>query len=409
MTLLNLLSILFVCLLAEGFFTGTELAIVSVDKLKLKGKARQGSAPAKLVLSYLEKPGRFFSSTLLGTNLAVVTSSVCTTYYIVQHYGPSYAGWALALSPILLVFGEIVPKSLYQHHAEKMAYKTVYVIKIFGMILFPIVAYLTKLNDIFLGKASRQFAAEPPVTREELEALMKEGLSAESPRGFVRRTLISKIFDLADKKVLKIMKPLVDVKALSATATHEEIPLAFEESGHSRLPVFQGRLVNITGLLYNIDYLMSDRQKPVSELMRPAYFVPEEMSLDDLFLTMKRKGEQMAIVVDEFGGAVGIVTLEDVLEEVVGDIQDEYDKPFPLYYRMGKNRLLVSGRLEIREANEKLHLNIPEGDYETIAGFLIHQLGFIPKPNTEHRFGNLNFLIRRATEKMIQDVEIRVQ
>lgn len=402
-----LLLIILLCLLVEGFFTGTELAVVNVDKLKLRGKARRGSQSAALILSFLKNPGWFFSATLLGTNLAVVTASVCTTYYIVENFGAAYEGWALALAPLLLIFGEIVPKSLYQHHANTLAYKTAYPVRIFGWILFPIVYFLTKLNDIFLGKATQKYSEEPPVTREELEALLlEEDHKLENPKLTIRRTMISKIFDLADKRVVNIMIPLVEVRALAMSATQEEIPLAFEESGHSRLPIFQGRITNIVGILANVDYLMSDQKQEVKTLMRPAYYVPEEMALDDLFITMKRRGEPMAIVVDEFGGASGVVTFEDFLEEVIGDIQDEYDQPLPLYYRMGKNRLLVSGRLEIMAANEKLNLNIPEGDYETIAGFLIHQLGRIPKVSEQYRFGPLTFTIRRATEKAIQDVEI---
>lgn len=407
MTIGYFLLIILLCLLAEGFFTGTELAVVNVDKLKLRSKARHGSKSAALILSYLKNPGWFFSATLLGTNLAVVTASVCTTYYIVENFGAPYEGWALALSPLLLIFGEIVPKSLYQHHANTLAYKTAYPVRVFGWCLFPIVYLLTKMNDIFLGKATQQYSQEPPVTREELETLLLEAdQKMASPKPTIRRTMISKIFDLADKRVTNIMVPLVEIRALSLNATQEEISLAFEESGHSRLPVFQGRITNIVGILYNQDYLMLEQKQGVKKLMRSAYYIPEEMALDDLFITMKRKGEPMAIVVDEFGGASGIVTFEDFLEEVIGDIQDEYDQPLPLYYRMGKNRLLVSGRLEIAAANEKLNLNIPEGDYETIAGFLIHQLGRIPKVSEQHRLGPLTFTIRRATEKAIQDVEI---
>lgn len=410
MSLWELLLILGLCLLSEGFFTGAELAVVSVDKLTLRSKLRKGQPSAKLVLSFLDHPGWFFSATLLGTNLAVVTASVCTTYYIVGTYGDAYEGWALAIAPILLIFGEIVPKSIYHHHANTLAYKAAYPVKIFGLLLFPIVYLLTKLNDTFLGKASKQFVAQPPVTREELESLLEE-----EPRGMegtktqLQRTMISKIFDLAEKRAINIMIPLVDVKAIPNTASREEITKAFEESGHSRLPVLQGRVTNIVGILHNIDFLLADRAKTVTDLMRLPFYIPEEMAVDDLLITMKEKREAIAIVVDEYGGATGLLTLEDMIEEVVGDIRDEYEKPLPLYYRMGKNRLLVSGRLEIVEANEKLKLGIPEGEYETIAGFLIHQLGFIPKPETVHRFGNLSFIIRRATDRAIQDIEILVQ
>lgn len=406
MSLWVLLIIILVCLATESFFTGTELAVINVDKLKLRGRARRGGRSAQRVLTFLKNPGWFFSATLLGTNLAVVTASVCTAYYIVENFGAAYEGWALLLSPILLVFGEIVPKSIYQHYANTLAYQVALPVKIFGWIFYPVVWILTKLNDFFMGRASKKYSEAPPVTREELESLLKEGPHPEGPRLQLRRTLISKIFDLADKKVYNIMVPLVEVKALSFHATGEEIATAFEESGHSRLPIFQHRIFNMVGILHNIDYLQTRDKKSVSELMRPAYFVPEGMPLDDLFITMKRKGEPMAIVVDEYGGASGIVTLEDLLEEVVGDIQDEYDEPLPLYYRLGKNRFLVSGRLEINEANEKLGLNLPEGDYETMAGFLIHRAGHIPKVGEKQIVGNLQVTIRRATEKAIQDIEI---
>lgn len=406
MSLGVLLLVIAVCLIAESFFTGTELAVIHVDKLKLRGRARRGGRSAALLLRFLQRPGWFFSATLLGTNLAVVTASVCTTYYIVYHFGGEREGWALLLSPLLLIFGEIVPKSVYQHYANTLAYKAAIPVQIFGSIFYPVVWFLAKLNDIFLGRASKQYLKEPPVTREELESFLKEGPHPEGQRLQLRRTMISKIFDLADKRVANIMVPLVEVKALSVHTTPREIGPAFEAGGHSRMPVFEERIVNIVGILHNTDALLAEEKKGVRELMRPAYFVPEEMPLDDLFIMMKRKGEPMAVVVDEYGGASGIVTLEDLLEEVVGDIEDEYDRPLPLYYRLAKNRFLVSGRLQISEANEKLNLGLPEGDYETIAGFLIHKIGRIPKVGEKHVFGGLQFTIRRATEKAIQDVEI---
>lgn len=409
MALWQLILVVVFCLLAEGFFTGTELAVVHADKLKLKGKALRGSKTAKLALWFQSNPGWFFSATLLGTNLALVGLSVCTTYYIVAHFGQEHEGWALFLSPITLVLGEIVPKSLYQHFANQMVPKIVYPIRIFGWLFLPLVTFLAKLNDFFLSGFSKKLGTEPPVTRDELEMLMQETpATGEEEKPHSKRTLISKIFDLADKKVANIMIPLVDMEAVPNTASREEAMRAFEEIGHARLPVFQGRIVNIVGILDNIDFLMSSASQEVKDVMRPAYYVPEGMPLDELFITMKRKGEPMAIVVDEFGGASGLVTLEDLVEQVVGEIHDEYDILNPLYYRIGKNRFLVSGRLEISEANEKLKLAIPSGDYGTIAGFLIQQTGSIPQSGAEISFANLKFIIHRATDRAVQEVEIRV-
>ena len=249
--------------------------------------------------------------------------------------------------------------------------------------------------------------SEPPVTRDELEMLLSEG-KKETEQEATRRTIISKIFDLAEKRITNIMIPLIDVEALDIKTGIEDTAKTFAEKGYSRIPVFQDRIFHIVGVLHNIDLLMADKNVSIKELMRPAYYVPEGMPLDELLVTMKRKGEPLAIVVDEFGAASGVVTLEDVIEQVIGDIQDEYDYQPPSYYRVGKNRFFVSGRLEIMEANDKLKLGLPLGDYETIAGFLIHQMGSIPVSGTEYRFGHLHFIIHRATERAIQEVEIRL-
>ncbi len=412
MSTFQYIMILMVCLLAESFFTGTEMAAVHADKLTLKTQARKGSKRAKLLLALMAKPARFFSTTLLGTNVSVVMASVCTTYYIIQNFGTDYEGFALLLSPIILILGEIVPKSLYQHYANQIVLKTVYPLKIFGLIFSPIVLILSELTDMLLGRVTKQAGSEFPVTRDELETLLKQKRTATinvEGEETIRRSIITRIFNLAEKRVTNIMLPLIDVEALSDTATGEEAAKTFAEKGFSRLPIFHDRIFNVVGILNNIDLLFGDQKRPIKELMHPAYFVPEGMPLDELLVTMKRKGEPMAIVVDEFGGASGIVTLEDLIEQVVGEIQDEYDYAQPLYYRIGKNRFLVSGRLEITEANEKLQFGIPTGDYETIAGFLIHQIGAIPQKDYIHRFGRLEFIIHRATEKAIQEIEIRLQ
>lgn len=401
--------ILLICLLAEGYFTGTELAVVNADKLKLKAKANRGSKAARLALQFQSKPGWFFSASLLGTNLALVTASVCTTYFLVENYGKDAEGWAMLLSPILLVFGEIIPKSLYQHYANSLVEKIVYPVRIFSWIFSPVVFLLAKINDLFMGQFSKKIGPRPLVTRDEIEMFMLEESRGGPPeRPHHHYTLISKIFGLADKRVSNIMIPLVDVEAVPLRSARAEAFLAFEESQHSRLPVLQGRIVNIVGVLHSFDLLVSEEKQEIRELMRPPFFVPEEMPVDDLLVAMKRKQETMAIVIDEFGGASGVVTFEDVIEEIVGEIHDEYDTVPPSYYRIGKNRFLINGRLEILEANDKLKLGLPMGDYETVAGFLIHQLGRIPDKGTIFHYGPLQFIVHLATEKVVQEIEIRI-
>lgn len=408
----TLLIVIFACLVAESFFTGTEIAVVQSDKLALRGKARRGNSRAAIIVQLLKEPARFFSITLLGTNLSTVTASVCTTYYISQNYGESYTGFSLLLAPVILIFGEIVPKSVYQHHANALVCKLAYPIRFFSALFFPVVFPLSRLTDSLLGRILKQSKEELPVTREELENLVEEETAKlnieELERRPNRSRLISNIFDLEEMRVSNIMIPLVDVDALPGSATRDEILRTMETSGHSRIPIFDGRITNIVGTLNSIDLLLNDTQKPVAEILRKAYYVPEEMPLDELLVTMKRNQRPMAIVVDEFGGASGIVTFEDLVEQVIGDIQDEFDDQAPLYSRVAKNRYIVSGRLDILEANEKLKLDLPPGDYETIAGFLISHLGHIPKTGTEIPFEQMKFIILSASEKAIHEVEIRI-
>ena len=398
--------ILVICLLVEGFFSGTEMAIVNAEKYRLAIRTDSGSKLALAALHMVKHPARFFATTLLGTNLCTVTGSVVLTLYIISRYGESYAPLAILYWPFTLIFGEMVPKSIYQYYANQIVLKVAPVLFIISIVLAPIIWPLTKLTDLLLGGVKKRLGAEPPLTREELELMIETGTESMSDMKPAERTMISRIFDLAEKRVANIMTPLVDVVSVPVDASREETSAMMEQAGYSRLPVFQHRIVNIVGVLEGTDLLFSDKEKPVKELIRPAYYVPEDMPLDELLLTMKRRGQPLTVVVDEFGGATGIVTTEDLLEEVVGEIRDEHDIVAPLYQRVGHHRYLVSGRLEIEQANEKLKLGIPSDDYETVAGFLLSKMERIPKVGESILIGTYIYTIRRANERAILEVEI---
>jgi putative hemolysin len=222
----------------------------------------------------------------------------------------------------------------------------------------------------------------------------------------MERTMIARIFDLAEKKVENIMTPLVDVDAIPLTATREEAARVLEETEYSRLPVYEDQIHNILGVLENTNLLFASEDAEVRNIVHPAYFVPEEMPLDNLLVAMKRKGEPLAIVVDEYGAATGIVTTEDLLEEVVGEIRDEHDEIQPLYKRLGPKRFLVDGRLEIEHANERLKLGIADGDYETVAGCVIHYFERIPHKGEKITIGKFTYTILRASDRAVYEMEI---
>ena len=406
MSLGLVIIIVIVCVILEGFFSGSEIAFVNADKYRLALALDAGSRSAGLALRLIKSPAKFFSTTLLGTNLFTVTGSVVITLFIIDRWGAEYVPLALLFWPFTLIFGEIVPKSIYQHHADKMVVMVAPILTAASVVFYPGVWLLSKLTDSLFGGLHRKVVAPERLSREELELMLEVGRAEASDVRSTERTLISRIFDLADKKVENIMTPLVDVVAVPISANGRDAEHIFESSGHSRLPVYDSQAFNIVGYIMNADMLFGKEGAPVRELTRPAYYVPEEMPLDELLVAMKRRGQSLAVAVDEYGAATGIVTVEDLMEEVVGEIRDEHDKVPSLYTRLGHNHYMVSGRLEIEHANERLKLGIPEGEYETIAGFVIHHMERIPKVGESFTFGRFQYTVRRATDRAVIEVEV---
>ncbi|MFH1874250.1 MAG: hemolysin family protein [Pseudomonadota bacterium] len=408
MDFLTLIIIVTILLLVEGFFSGTEMAVVNAEKYRLAIDTDKGSKRARMAMHLVKHPAWFFSATLFGTNVCTISLSVVTTFYLISNYGEAYASLAIVIWPFTLILGEMVPKSVYQYYADRLVLIVSPILIGFSWLCYPLIWPLSKLTDFLLGGLKARLGTEPPLTRQELELMMEEevgqGLSDMKP---VEKNMISCILDLAESRVENIMTPLIDIVSVSVDAKREEAANLLEQSGYSRLPVYSGRSFNIIGVLNNMDLLFSDSDKPIKELIHKAYYVPENMPLDVLLLSMKRKGEPVAIAVDEFGSATGLVTTEDLLEEVVGDIKDEHDEVGTLYQRQGYYHYLINGRLEIEDANERLKLNIPDGDYETIAGFLIEKAEHIPKPGEKVLAGGFEYLVLRANDKAILEVEVK--
>ena len=406
MTLLILIIILTISVLLEGFFSGSEMAVVSSDKAKLTAAAEAGSQAAKKANTLVENPARFFSITLLGNNICTVTSSAVLTLYIIDNYGEEYTPFALLLYPITLTLGELVPKSLYQYYADRLVLHISPWLIGFSTLLYPVVWPLSKFTNLLLRRIRSKVKEDATISREELELMIEEGGETGTDVKPIERNLLSRIFDLAEKKVENIMTPLVDVIALENTALRQDAIALMEEQGFSRIPIYREHIYNMEGILWGTDVLFDEAEMLPVKLMRKPYYVPEEMPLDELLVSMKRRGQPMAIVVDEYGAATGIVTVEDLLEEVVGEIQDEHDEVLTRYQRIGPRRYLISGRMEIEAINERLKLSLPEGDYETMAGFVVHLAERIPKVGEVICYQHLNMTIRRASDRAVEEVEV---
>lgn len=408
MTWTTLLFWTFACLGLEAFFSGSELALVSADKLKLTHRAARGHRGAQMALALARKPEWFFSATLLGQTLFVVGNSILVTFFIFDRFGADYELFGLLLSPLILIFGEAVPKTLFQQWADRLTPIVSPIVLFFSYLFFPIVWPLSKLTLLLLGGVRGSLLSGHEVTRESLEVLLKESeISRELPQVFKKSLL--KILRFTRKKTHEIMTPLVEVFSLRDTTSVEDAALMCGEEAFSIVPLFQRRAYNIVGTINFVDLLLAKNPKaPLSSLMQEPMYVTEQMGVRTLFLLFRDQERKFAVVVDEYGAAVGIVTLEDILEEVVGEIEDEFDEEQKNLNRVSPTQYLFYGRTTIDEINEKFRWHLPKENYSTLAGFLLAKLGCVPKSGDVLHYGDLTFLVKVATPRSIEEVLIEI-
>lgn len=398
--------LILICMVSQGFFSGAEIAMVSADRIRLKGLAARGSARAKLVCWWMSHPAKLFSTTLIAINLSTVLASTLATIYLITHYGEEYGPLAITLVPFTLIFCEIIPKSLFQSHANDIVLRVVPVLTIFSTIFYPFVWMYSRITNFLLGGVREYSGTEKPLTREELHLLITASSHPESDLRPIERTMIKEILKLAEKRVRHIQIPTTEMVAMPVTMPIGEAEQLCDMAGLSRFPIYEDRPYQFVGILHDVDLIDAPQGKTLRELMHPPLFVPEEMHLNDLFLFFREKNEEMALVVDEFGGVSGLVTMNDIFEEVVGEIRDETDLAKQRCSILGRERFLASGRLEILEANDKLHLRIPLGDYSTIAGYLLWHFGRMPKVGESMNIGPWKYLIRAVSSRAILEIEI---
>jgi CBS domain containing-hemolysin-like protein len=398
-----------VCLALEGFFAGSELALVSADKLKLAHRAARGHKGARIALALARRPERLFSTTLLGQNLFIVANSTLITFFIFDRFGMEYEFFGLLLSPLVLIFGEAVPKSLFQQWADRLTPLVAPVVYGFSYVFLPVVWPLSRLTLWLMGGVQGSLMHGHEVTRDSLEFLLKE---SEAPRELspVFKKSLLKILVFAKKETHEIMTPLIEVFSLRDTTTVAEAVAICREEGYSSFPIFQKRAYNIIGVIDFLALLFAkDDKAPITALMEPPPYVPPQMGVQELFQVFQERQKKFAVVVDEFGGAVGIVTLEDIVEAVLGQIQDEYDDERLHWKQVGTSQYLFEGRVTVDEINEKLRWSLPKGNYETLAGFLLTQFKKFPQTGDVFHFGNLTFLIKTATDRSIDEILVEIE
>ncbi len=404
------LILIFLCLLFEAFFSGSEIAIVAADKIRLRHLARKGSGTAQLISNALKRPERLLGTTLIGTNLSVVTSTTIATSLLVRKFGESGVLYtALIMTPLLLFLGEVIPKNLFQQRADSVSLKVIRPLWLFFYLFYPLIYLLSQFAGLLSRAIGGSSEGIPFVTKEELKSVLKIR-DKGSDLKVSEKSMIHRIFSFSETTVKEVMIPLIEVVAITEEATVADAIEKIAQKGYSRLPIYRSRIDEIVGILNSFDLLgATQREKSIQPFIREVLFVPETKAVDELLFQLQREGKSMAIVVDEYGGAVGIVTIEDILEEIVGEIEDEYDDEEWLYRELGEGRYLFKTRMEIDQINEKLPFRLPEGDYETLAGFIITRLGRIPREGEVIKYKNLTLTIKKAADRSVLEVEIRVE
>lgn len=393
----------------EAFFSGSEIALISVNRIKIQQKAHEGNASALAALNLLKTPERVFATTSLGTNLAVVSSTSFFAAFMVTHFaerGDLYA--TLLLSPVILFGGEIVPKIVFQNRADSLIHILVWPLKFFCELFSPINLLFTKVSNLLLkGLASQDEIKAKTLSREMIRQIIRLD-SETADLDVTEKKMIHKIFNFGEMTVEQCMVPMIQVFAIKDTATLEETHQIAIESGYSRLPVFHERMYNLIGILNTFDLLNAPCDSaPIHDFIRPAYYVPPNKKIDDLLKELQQRSLHMAIVVDEYGGCIGIITIEDLLEEIVGEIEDEYDKPKKLYEVYGDKSYLVEADMEIDAINEAMNLNLPTGDYETLAGLIIDKLEKIPASGEQVVVNGYRLTVRETSKRKINTVIVR--
>jgi CBS domain containing-hemolysin-like protein len=402
--------ILGVLVLLSAFFSGVETAFTSISNIRLQHLVEKGQRGFRRVRDLKESYERLLITILIGNNLVNIAASAFATAIAIDLYQDKGVAIAIGIMTlVILVFGEIIPKSVAMSKNEWIAVKAAPIIRFLQIILYPVIIIFDSLTRL-IARPIDSDEESPIITEAEIKSVVNLGEEVGEVEED-ERIMIHNIFRFNDLQANEIMLDRTRVFALDGARTIREVAPEVVAQGYSRIPVFEDNADNIIGILYAKDILQSILQsgddKAVKALVRPAMFIPETMLIDDLLREFQKEKVHLAVVVDEHGGVSGLITIEDLLEEIVGDIYDETDQEEIMIRKVDKHRSVVKGETEIEEVNRVLDLGLNEReDYETISGFILAELRRIPEIGVEIKLGEVLIKVTKADPQRIIEVEI---
>jgi len=391
----------FLSLGCAAFFCSAETAFIGMQKLRLQHLIQSGHPAAKRVAKIVEQPEKFLATVLLGINFfetAVATLGTIIAVSLIRNENWAVAIATIVITIVTLVFAELIPKSLAVRYGERLALRYVRPLEIISTILYPLVYILNHIGITFTKLVGEGEIPKPTISEEEFHTAITIG-EAEGVMEGNEAEMLHKVFEFTDRPVSKIMVPRTEIAWVEQGTKLSDFLNLYTQGRYSRFPVYKDNTDNVVGMLHAKDVLLKltdesdSRDNVIDDLMRPAYFVPEGKRLGELLAEMRDGGHNAAVVVDEFGGIAGMVTLGQLTEEIVGDIHDELTGKEKDFIVTGDSTFQLDGGFRIEEANEELRLNLPGGDYETVAGFILSQLGRIPNQGEHFKYQNLKFVI----------------
>jgi putative hemolysin len=411
MSILTYIILILVFVALTAFFCSSETAFLSLQKVRLEHLVSTGVRGAWRVARMIEKPEKMLSVVLLGINVCNTAAAALVTALAVEAWGESGVLIATVIITVgVLIFAETTPKTFAARHSERMALWFVRPLEWVSWVLTPFVAALSWIASGFVRMTGVKEGSKTLASPEEIRAMISVGRKEGTVEPHEAR-LLHKVFEFGDRPVYEVMVPRPEVIAITQGSKLSDLLALYTEKPMSRFPVYKENMDNVVGVLAVKDVLMAlakgttSEESSVDDLMRPAYFAPESKHIDGLFAEMRDDNYRLAVVVDEYGGTAGIVTLSRLVEEIVGEVGDELAGVEKDYEKINEYTFQVDGSMRIDEANEEMGLELPEGeDYETVAGFILSELGHIPRRREQLRYRDLKMVITEMKGHKIEKI-----
>lgn len=403
------LIVLILLLFLSGLFSASEIAFVVSNKLKIELRARNNNFSAKIISYFNEKQHYFFSTILISNNIVNITFTSLITLFLYEIFGFSDLVILIISTILLLIFGELIPKYFAREFPDKFILITAVPIRVVSFIMHPLVLITSMISNFLVDSANiKEEKISALFDRDDIQHLLAESLSTKSS-GNINDSefdVVKKVIELGEQKIYEVMTPRIDIVAIDGTSTVSEAKVMFQKYGYSKILVFEEDMDHVKGFIHALD--MFKFPNSIDEILREIMVVPETKKSLSLLHELLDKHTSIALVVDEFGGTDGIVTIEDIIEEMLGEIRDEYDTEQEVCKKLDDDSFIISGKIEIDRLNEEFNLNIPEGEYETLAGFILSELGIIPAKKKKYDIGNYSIEIIHSSKQRIELVKLRI-